>query len=391
MAEDLSAEPHILASHQPDEMPPWVPKLVRRIALTALLSVAAWWVASELTGFLINVLASLFLSFAFEPAVRYMARRGIRRGVATGIVFVVALTLAAGFFAIMLPPILRQGANLVDQVPGWIEQFGPRLEKLLGVELSLDALAANFGDIGTLIERYASTVTGQVAGVASATIGLLVNLLTVALFTFYLLADGPKMRRRLFGLFPPHRQGEVVRIWELAINKTGGYVYSRLVLATISAIVTSLFLAILGVEDALALGIWVGVISQFVPVLGTYIAAVVPIFVAFVETPINAVWVLVFLIAYQQIENVLIAPRITARTMSLHPAIGFGSAIVGITLLGALGAIIALPTAAIIQAFISAVLAEHPVKSSWLTSDIEDIIDDEVLAASLDLPTMEEE
>lgn len=391
MADQVSTGPQLPRATPNTDLPPWVPKLLRRIVFTTLLTLAAWWVARELTGFLINVLASLFLSFAFEPAVRYMARRGLRRGAATAIVFVVALTFAIGFFSIMLPPILGQGADLVAQVPQWIEDYGPRLEEALGVELSLDALAANFGDVGTLIERYAATVTGQVAGVASATIGLLVNLLTVALFTFYLLADGPKIRRRLFGMFPPGRQAEVVRIWELAITKTGGYVYSRLVLATISAAVTALFLAILGVDDALAMGIWVGVISQFVPVLGTYIAAVVPIFVAFIESPIKAVWVLVFLVAYQQVENVLIAPRVTARTMSLHPAVGFGAAIMGINILGALGAIIALPTAAIIQAFVSAVMEEHPVKSSWLTSDFDESEEAELLAAAWEPPTVEEE
>ena len=391
MGEQATTGPHIPERRASSDLPPWVPTLLTRIVLTTLLTLAAWWVARELTGFLINVLASLFLSFAFEPAVRYMARRGLRRGLATAIVFVVALTFAIGFFSIMLPPILGQGANLVGQVPEWIEDYGPRLEEALGVELSLDALAANFGDVGALIERYAATVTGQVAGVASATIGLLVNLLTVGLFTFYLLADGPRIRRRLFGMFPPHRQAEVVRIWELAISKTGGYVYSRVVLATISAAVTAAFLALLGVDDALAMGIWVGVISQFVPVLGTYIAAVVPIFVAFIDSPVKAVWVLVFLVGYQQVENVIIAPRVTARTMSLHPAIGFGSAIVGINLLGALGAIIALPTAAIVQAFVSAVMEEHPVKSSWLTSDLIESEEAEQLAAALGPPPVEEE
>lgn len=378
MADEVIAEQGPSSELAESEMPPWVPRLLFRVVVTALLTLAAWWVARELTGFLINVLTALFLSFAFEPAVRYLARKGVPRSAATGIVFVVALIMATAFFAIMLPPILRQGGDLFNQVPDWIEEYGPRLEDTLGVELSLDALAANFGDVGSLVERYAATVTGQVAGVASATIGVLLNVLTVALFTFYLLADGPKMRHRLFGMFPPQRQAEVVRIWELAITKTGGYVYSRMVLATVSSIVTAIFLSFMRVPDTLALGIWVGVISQFVPVIGTYIAAVVPVFVAFVDTPIKAVWVLAFLVAYQQVENILIAPRITARTMSLHPAVGFGAAIVGINLLGALGAIIALPTAAIVQAFVSAFIEEHPVASSWLTSDHPDL---EALAA----------
>ena len=111
----------------------------------------------------------------------------------------------------------------------------------------------------------------------------------------------------------------------------------------------------------MALAIWVGIVSQFVPAVGAYIAAVLPVLAAFFESPAKALWVLVVLIVYQQIENYLLAPRITAKTMSLHPAVAFGSAIAGIGVLGALGAIIALPTAAIIQAVISGYLELHPV------------------------------
>ncbi|MDH3308108.1 MAG: AI-2E family transporter, partial [Acidimicrobiia bacterium] len=212
-------------------------------------------------------------------------------------------------------------------------------------------------------------VGGRVAGVASAFGRFIVNALMVALFTFYLLADGPKLRRRVFSVFPPERQPEVIRIWELAIEKTGGYVYSRLVLAIASGVFTSVALSVIGVRHALALGIWVGVVSQFVPAVGTYIASVVPLFVAFVDDPTKALWVLIVLVAYQQVENLLIAPRVTARTMSLHPAVGFGAAIAGILILGALGAFIALPAAAIIQAFVSAYLDQHPVVANRLIDD----------------------
>jgi predicted PurR-regulated permease PerM len=357
------------ASKPEQEMPAWVPSLLGRIVLTVLITLGTLWVIQSLSTLLINGFTALFLSFAFEPAVAFLAQRGWKRGVATAFVFLVALAAAVGFFAIMLPPILGQGAALFDRIPGWIEQYGPEVASALGIELSLDAIAANFGDLGSLLSRYAATVTGQVAGVASATVSVFVNMVTVALFTYYLVADGPKLRRKLFSVLRPERQAEVARIWELAIEKTGGYVYSRLLLATVSAIFTSIALIIIGVPDAIALGIWVGVISQFIPAVGTYIASVVPLFVAFVDEPIKAVWVLIVLVGYQQVENVLIGPRINARIMSLHPAIGFAAAIAGITLGGALGAIVALPTAAIIQAFVSAYLEEHPVETSRLVSD----------------------
>ena len=362
----LSDAPHRVHT---DGMPPWLPRLLRWLVVIWLAMQVGVFVFSQLSSLIINLVLALFLSFALEPAVRFLAKRGWRRGIATVVVFFTLLLFSVGFFAIMLPPVLQEGGNLAAQLTDVVEEYGPQIEETLGLELSLDAVADSVEGLGALVERYAANVTGRVAGVASAFGRFIVNALMVALFTFYLLADGPKLRRRVFSVFPPERQPEVIRIWELAIEKTGGYVYSRLVLAIASGVFTSVALSVIGVRHALALGIWVGVVSQFVPAVGTYIASVVPLFVAFVDDPTKALWVLIVLVAYQQVENLLIAPRVTARTMSLHPAVGFGAAIAGILILGALGAFIALPAAAIIQAFVSAYLDQHPVVANRLIDD----------------------
>ena len=117
----------------------------------------------------------------------------------------------------------------------------------------------------------------------------------------------------------------------------------------------------MGVPYALPLAVWVGVVSQFIPAVGTYLAALVPLLVALTVRPITAVVVLVGLVVYQQIENTVLSPRITARTMSLHPAVAFGSVLVGTSLLGVVGALVALPATAIIQAFVSTYVEEHHV------------------------------
>ena len=128
-------------------------------------------------------------------------------------------------------------------------------------------------------------------------------------------------------------------------------------------------LRLLGVPYSIALGLWVGVLSQFVPVIGTYIAAVLPVFVAFFQQPITALWVLIALIAYQQVENFLVAPRITARAMAIHPAVSIGAVIAGASLLGGIGAALALPVAATIQAFISTAVARHDLIESPLLDE----------------------
>ncbi len=117
----------------------------------------------------------------------------------------------------------------------------------------------------------------------------------------------------------------------------------------------------LDVDFALALGIWVGFLGQFVPVVGTYIGAILPVLVALADDPVKALWVGLGLVAYQQVENLLIGPRITARTMAIHPAVSVGAIVVGGTLMGASGVVLALPVSAIVQATISTTIERHQV------------------------------
>jgi predicted PurR-regulated permease PerM len=110
-----------------------------------------------------------------------------------------------------------------------------------------------------------------------------------------------------------------------------------------------------------------GVMSQFVPTIGTYLGAVLPLLIALIDEPLNALWVLAFAVLYQQIENYLLAPRITARTMELHPAVAFGSVIAGAGILGPVGALLALPAAAVFQAVGSTYVSRHEVVDSKMT------------------------
>ncbi len=128
-----------------------------------------------------------------------------------------------------------------------------------------------------------------------------------------------------------------------------------------------LFQAI-GIQAPVAMALWVGLISQFLPVVGTYIAGALPVLVQFVDSPPKALVILVFVILYQQVENYFLLPRITARTMDLHPAVAFGSAIAGGAILGAVGAILAIPAAAMAQAVISNFGERHEVIDSHLTT-----------------------
>ncbi|MCZ7536848.1 MAG: AI-2E family transporter [Acidimicrobiia bacterium] len=235
--------------------------------------------------------------------------------------------------------------------------------------IEFDDVISDLKDPQGTARQFANDLAGNVVSFSVRALGVVFQIFTVILFTFYLVADGPRLRRAICSVLPPDRQRNVLRAWELAIEKTGGYLYSRVLLAGLSALAHWIALSIIGVPYALALALWVGVISQFIPVVGTYLAGALAVLIAVLNDPVDGVWTLGTVVVYQQIENYLFAPRVTAHTLSIHPAVAFACVIAGAGLIGPVGALLALPAAAVIQAFISTIGERHEVVESELTAD----------------------
>jgi predicted PurR-regulated permease PerM len=349
-------------------MPPWLRRAIVLLLLGAAMLYIAFWLVGRLRSLIVMLLVSLFLAFAMEPAANYLARRGWRRGLATATVFAVLVGVVVVAVTAFGSLFVDQVSQLVDAIPGYAQQLVDFLNAQLGTDLEGDKLAnelrSNQG-----VRSFVSGVAAAAVGLSTTLVGLVLQSFTVGLFTFYLVADGPRLRRTVCSVLPPDRQQLALRIWELATESTGGYVYSRALLAGVSAAATTLFLALVGVPYPFALGIWVGLVSQFVPTIGTYLAGALPVLIALFHDPVDAVWVLAFITVYQQFENLVLSPRVTARTMSLHPALAFGAVIAGGAILGPIGALLALPAAASIQALVSLYVHRYEVVASPLIGE----------------------
>jgi predicted PurR-regulated permease PerM len=234
-------------------------------------------------------------------------------------------------------------------------------------ELTSDKLDSALVEYQDDLTSLATGMGGRVLTVTGSALGVVFQMFTVFLFSYYMISQAPLLRRNVCSFLPAARQEVVLRLWELSVEKTGGWVFSRLLLASVSAVTSWVVFEILNLPSPLALALWMGLVSQFIPVIGTYLGGALPLLLALLNDPIDAVWVLVWILVYQQIENYLLSPRITAHTMDLHPAVAFGSALAGASLFGPMGAVLALPAAAVIQAFISSYLNRHEVIESRLT------------------------
>jgi predicted PurR-regulated permease PerM len=351
-------------------MPEWIPRLLVYILLAAGAGIAIYNSIRALRGLITILLVALFVSFALEPAVNWLAAHGWRRGIATFAILAGLAVLSIAFVASFIPLFLAQLRSLVDALPGWLSQLNVYTQRWFGIDVSTASIQDKLKSFDASLASYARNVAGNVFGIVTGVLSLVFELLTIALFSFYMIAEGPRLRHAVCSMLPPRRQEEVLRAWEIGIEKTGGYVYSRLLLAAISGSTAFVVFVALSVPFPFALALWIGLVSQFIPTVGTYIAAVVPLVVTLFERgTLSAIIVLVYILIYQQIENYLLSPRVTAHTMELHPAVAFGSVIAGASLFGATGAFLALPATATLQSGLSVYIRRHEVVESDLTEE----------------------
>jgi predicted PurR-regulated permease PerM len=348
-------------------VPRWVVPavVVFWVGFLATFVVRFFW--GRLSGLFLLVAISVFLALAIEPGVNRLARRGWRRGTATALLLFGTLLAFLVFIVAIGTLVFSQVADLLENSEAYITDTVNTINDTFGTHLEAAEVISDFNDPNGPVQKFIRDQQDEVVDLSVTALGVMLQILTVLLFTFYLVADGPKMRRAICSRLTPARQERVLAIWELAGNKTGGYLYSRALLALISAIFHWIVFQSLGTAAPVALAVWVGVVSQFLPVVGTYLAGALPVLITFLDSPFKAAVVLIAIVVYQQVENYLFSPRITARTMEVHPALAFGAALGGIALLGAIGAILALPAAAMAQAIISETGDRHQVIKSDLT------------------------
>ncbi|MEL0283632.1 MAG: AI-2E family transporter [Ilumatobacter sp.] len=348
--------------------PRWIVAVVVVFWIGWLGSGVAVDVWHRISGLVLLLVISLFLALAIEPGVNRLAQRGWRRGRATATIIFGVIVAVGVFIGAMGTLIGTQIADLLANSETYISDTVDTINDWFGTEIDPEQVIADFNDPNGSVQQFIDSQQDDAIRLSGQVLNGLLAAFSVLLFSYYLVADGPRLRRLICSRLSPDRQERVLAAWELAINKTGGYLYSRLLLSLMSAFFHWAVFAAAGVRSPVALALWVGLVSQFLPVIGTYIAGILPVLITFLDSPVRALIVLGVIVVYQQLENYLISPKVTARTMELHPAVAFGSALAGLALLGPAGAVLALPTAAMAQALISEWGARHDVIDSPLTA-----------------------
>jgi predicted PurR-regulated permease PerM len=321
-----------------------------RVAFTAALGVALAYALVQalvaVRSVLILLLISAFLAIGLNPAVESLERRGQSRGRALGLVLVGVLLFFVGFGFAVVPPIIDQVAQLIDKAPDYVR------------DLENNRRVASLDDRFHFLNRAKEYVShpenagtalfGGVLGVGKVVFSAFFSTLTVLILTLYFLSNLPSIKAAAYRAVPRSRRARVGLLADEILERVGGYVGGALVIAAFAGATTFVVLVLCDVPYPVALAMLVA-ITDLIPLIGATIGAVVVTLVSFFVSTKTGIFVGVYYAAYQQFENYLLYPRVMKKSVDVSPAVTVVAVLVGGSLLGVLGALLAIPIAAAVQ------------------------------------------
>ena len=331
-----------------------------------LMTLALLWALSQARGLTTMLVISVFFALALIPAVNHLhQKRGWRRGAAVGVIYVVGLVAVALLVVVLIPAIATLGGHIASNGGGWMTSLDTWFADTFGVHI-VDQQAYKDGvvTVGEFLKQWSDKLLPAAGQAFKTGASLVFNLATIALFTFYFAADFPQLQRAFLSWFSPPHQQRLGWTIDQSITEVGGYLYSRLLLTIINGLGFFAVMVAVGVPVGLAipLAVFGGFVSEFIPSVGTYIGAAIPVLLTLaVQGFVPALIVVGYAVVYQQIENYWLSPRISAKTMELNGGLAFGAALAGGALFGPMGAFMALPVAALIVSFVSNYRHGHEV------------------------------
>lgn len=316
----------------------------------AVAGLVAWSVASAREILLLIALA-FFIAVGLEPLVALLHRRGVRRGLAVAIVSLGAVAVFVGFLAIAIPPLVNEIDLLIKHAPHYLDSLNRRSSFLghLNMKFHIVSHVQKALSGGGL-----STVTSGVVGAGTVVLGVITSAIIVVALTIYFLADLPRVTSAMYRLVPHSRRARAGLLIDEVFARVGGYVLGNLITSVIAAVGTFVWLAAWGVPYPLLLSVFVG-FMDLIPIVGSTVAGIVVSLVALTVSLPVALATAGFYIVYRQAEDYLITPRVMQRTVDVSGLITVIAVLIGGTLFGILGALIAIPIAAGIKLIVEEV------------------------------------
>lgn len=302
---------------------------------------------------LILALVSLVLALGFQPAISWLGGRGLSRGWAVTLGLLAGLLFIGLFMWLVLPDVITQVAQLIDQAPEYFDRA--QRESVLIADLN-----QRF-QLEQQLQEVGGELPGTVLGFVGSLTAFIFNSLTVLILTIYFTVNLPRMRAGVARLLGRRDRKDFREIYEQSVQRVGGYVLGNLVVSVFAGVASFLALVVIGVPFAAALAFVVAVVDLIPAVGATIGAALAATVAAFVGLP-QFIATVAFFVVYQQIENYVIQPRVMGRTVEMSAAAVILAVLIGGSLLGIVGALLAIPVAAIITVVMRELVFEERVE-----------------------------
>ena len=328
-------------------------ELLNRAFLYVLIIAFSVLIFLRVKSLIFDLFVAVVLAALAEPVVYRLSKKINRQGAAMVAVSVILLLIGATFFSI-IPIMVQEIYFLSSQMPTYFDNFINYLN-VEGFAVSSQSLDLE-SQFNSLIKDYGSTVGSGVVFAGQGLLRTLGHIFIIFFFTYYLISEGDGWRIKLKESLPSNVSSSIDQVWTIGVSKAGGFIVAKFILGVLASIVLSVSFLLIGLPSPIALGVAAGILSQLIPVVGTFLGGLVP-FIASISLGTNAmIATVIVLLAYQVIENYFISPRVTKSTMEIHPAIAVFSTLFGAYTLGGVGAILALPVAATVQGVIGTIL-----------------------------------
>ncbi len=325
-----------------------------------VLTVGAFAVARSVLNILILVLIAIVIAVGAEPVIGWLTGRGLARGLAVGLLLAAIVLLALAFAWFIVPPLVAQAGGLGADIPRYLGSLEARND-WLGNLMRENHVTDQVRGFIEHLPQTAGRSFGTILGVAGRVGSLVFEAVTVTVLAIYFMVSLPSMRRTTTILVRPHHRAQARRVIDSSIDRIGGYVVGNFVTSVLCGVATLVAMLAIGVPFAVPLAIWAG-FADLIPAVGSYLGAAPAILVAFVASPVKGLLAAVFFVAYQQFENYLVVPRVMKNVINLSPAAVIIATLVGGSLAGFAGALLALPVAAAIKVVIVEVWMRERVR-----------------------------
>ena len=349
--------------------PEWLGRALLYVAIAIVLFSFCWRSWGKIEYLVIDVIIALFIALAVEPVVMPLVRHGWKRSFASLSALLMLAILLCAMFGLFGNLFVQQVIALCNGLPELYRQICDFVAQY--TEFQLPEINSLGNEILKNIQTsWVTDFAGTAMSTVSGLFSFLLNLMTVIMTTFYISAAGPKLRRAACQWMAPAAQRRFLFVWTVSQTQISSFLFSRAILALLNAGFTSVCLMALHVPYWMPLALFCGVVSQFIPMLGTYIGGALPVLFAWGSCGLwQAIAVVAFICIYQQVENLIFAPKISQRTMDVNDAVAFLAVLAFSSLFGALGAFLALPVVASIQTIFRTYTKRYELVDSPLMDD----------------------